>query len=106
MHRQHPYAGYGPPPGARRTDSPPGVGPNRTRGAGGGGSFSAHGRGTPVIQRRGGAPGPHGGYESPPYGLPQLDNPYAEDGYNFRNANGAEFHDYENSIGTLVQNDH
>jgi hypothetical protein len=102
MHRPHPYAGYGPPPGARRTDSPPGVGPDRTRGAGAG-SFSARGRGNPAMQRRGGAPGPHGGYESPPYGLPQLDNPYAEDAYNFRNANGAEFHDYENSLGTLVQ---
>lgn len=103
MHRQHPYAGYGPPPGARRTDSPPSVGPDRTRG--GGGSFNARGRpnAAPPL-RRGGAPPPHAGhgYESPPYGLPQMDNPYAEDSYNFRNGNGGEFNDYESSLGTLV----
>lgn len=100
MHRQHPYSGYtSPQAGPGRIDSPPGPGPDRTRGTMSGRGYppQAPQRGRGMVR---GAPSAFG-YESP-YPGPALDNPYGEDGYNNYRENGNEYtNHYENASGTL-----
>lgn len=101
MYRPHPYAGYGPPQ-TRRTDSPPGPGPDRTRPAERG---YGRGRGAGSLRRGGGAPGAMSSFTSTyesPYPGPALDNPYAEDAYNFRNGVRDEYNQFESHSGTLL----
>lgn len=102
MHRQHPYAGYSPQAGPGRIDSPPGPGPDRTRGPMSGRGYPPS---VPPPRGRGmgrGAPTSGYGYESP-YPGPALDNPYGEEAYSNYRENGNEYsNQYENPSGTLL----
>ncbi|KAG8824294.1 hypothetical protein FRC17_009132 [Serendipita sp. 399] len=88
MYRQHPYAGYGPPPG-RRADSPTGPGPDRSRPPNRG--FAGTGRGG--GRGRGG----HSAYNfDPSYPGPNgNDNPYGDDGFNYGADHYEDPHQYE-----------
>jgi hypothetical protein len=103
MYRQHPYSGYSASQG-RGTDSPPGPGPgpDRTRPP----PDRGHGRGPRGVplRRSGGAPGAMSSFTSyeSPYPGPALDNPYAEDAYNFRNGAREDYNQFESHPGTLL----
>ncbi|CCA67828.1 hypothetical protein PIIN_01652 [Serendipita indica DSM 11827] len=88
MHRQHPYAGYGPPPG-RRGDSPTGPGPDRGRMPDRG--FRGRGRGV------GGPPPGSYGYE-PPYHGTGGDSQYGDDPYDYRGSQRDDYYPPEHDL--------